>query len=284
MPRWAQPSPLHHPVPGGNGHSIWSVCRYWAPIPALGLDCRWAEGWPGGAGHPQGLGQRPSQSGVYIPRGVFCGLSVASGGSLRSGFLCWCQRPGRTVPRTSSAPGLPLWSGHGPQKAQQKPRPSAQIPRTAGVDDSRALGAYAGHPTPVVTAVPPLPCGSPQPGPGDPAYPAPQCVSYVDDVLAGVLVVVPDEEVDEDPPVEPRVHHGQLLFQLPPGPWGPAPHAGDLPGPGVLAPPLVQQGIPELSPQSPRGSTGPCEQHCAPPTPRVQGAEPTLRAGARVLP
>lgn len=56
------PSPLHHAVPGGNGHSIWSVCRYWAPTPALGLDCRWAEGWPGGAGHPQGLGQPSSRA------------------------------------------------------------------------------------------------------------------------------------------------------------------------------------------------------------------------------
>ena len=71
-------------------------------------------------------------------------------------------------------------------------------PCTAGVDESRAPEHIR----------PTRPCGAPPPRPPG---------SYVDDVPAGVLVVVPDEEVDEHPPVELCVHHGQLLFQLPLG-------------------------------------------------------------------
>lgn len=74
--------------------------------------------------------------------------------------------------------------------------------------------------------------GAPQPGTRDPTCPAPPPPrgSYVDDVAAGVLVVVPDEEVDEDAPVELRVHQGQLLLQLPPGAWGVSASGCSLPG------------------------------------------------------
>lgn len=65
----------------------------------------------------------------------------------------------------------------------------------------------------------PVPAEPREPQPGE-DRPGAACRTYVDDVPAGILVVVPDEEVDEDAPVELRVHHGQLVLQLPGGAWG----------------------------------------------------------------
>lgn len=55
--------------------------------------------------------------------------------------------------------------------------------------------------------------------PADPVPhpPLPEGTAYVDDVPAGVLVIIPDEEVDEDAPVELRVQHSQLPLQFPLG-------------------------------------------------------------------
>lgn len=57
----------------------------------------------------------------------------------------------------------------------------------------------------------------PYKGPTDPTptHPPPEGIAYIDDMPAGVLVIIPDEEVDEDSLVELRVQHSQLPLQLP---------------------------------------------------------------------
>lgn len=118
------------------------------------------------------------------------------------------------APRTGSA--------HGPAPPtgtwfRRQPVPPSRTWTGAGLwGHPRRFPAPQPRPRPA----PHCPAGAPSQARGARPTPAPRRGSYVDDVAAGVLVVVPDEEVDEDAPVELRVHHSQLLFQLPPGAWG----------------------------------------------------------------
>lgn len=121
---------------------------------------------------------------------------------------------GQLVLRPSSAPGRLIKMGAIGSRA-----PKAQTQAGAGPGATPGLV----HPSGLGPGRVPAEPREPPRGGGRPARPG----THVDDVPAGILVVVPDEEVDEDAPVELRVHHGQLLLQLPGGAWGGRPDAGD---------------------------------------------------------
>ena len=108
--------------------------------------------------------------------------------------------------RTDGTRAAPLTRTRSPRQ------PAPRAGRGQGRGPGNAPGA---HPPPGHG-----PAGAPSQAPGARPTPAPRRGSYVDDVPAGVLVVVPDEQVDEDAPVELRVHQGQLLLQFPLGAWG----------------------------------------------------------------
>lgn len=205
----------------------WSIWRH-----SVGTGHGAGRGAPVGTGAPSGL----PCSGAALPVGTFrtrsgCGPRWPRGWAFCTGAKGLAGRsrgPARHMGRMGqlSGPGGPNRNpeptcapGHGPVRASSQP-PAPCRPRPSGT---------------------PVPC------PG----------AYVDDVPAGVLVVVPDEEVDEDPPVELRVHHGQLPLQLPPGAWGSAPHAGDPPALASEPSPLPTANPRLLSPEL--GGTGdPC--------------------------
>lgn len=136
------------------------------------------------------------------------------------------------------SPWLWLWLLEARLPAQRpEPRTAAQVaseqeagpwqPGPRPRSWARAGGCLPAVPQPGTGSWPPTLAPLPPQYPPPPALALPSVPGpawpYVDDVAAGVLVVVPDEEVDEDPPVELGVHGRQLPLQLPVAAWGAGP-------------------------------------------------------------